>query len=248
MPGGSDAPSATGSHSEPEPVTPSAGLGVLHLFCRLENGWRGEAVVDYVRRATGRGTQVVPVAILGHKADVAFMALDADLWHLRLLQRDLASTGLVTVASYVSLTEVSEYAAGVPEELKQHRLHPQLPPPGKPAWCFYPMSKRRGEQHNWFTLPFEDRLELMHEHGNSGRNFAGRVLQVVTGSTGIDDFEWGVTLFAARPDDLKDVVYTLRYDRASAIYAEFGPFYVGMVTPVEDLVALLAESGGEGFP
>ena len=130
-----------------------------------------------------------------------------------------------------------KYAAGVPEELKQQRLYPQLPPPGKPAWCFYPMSKRRGEQHNWFTLPFEERRELMYEHGSSGRNFSGRVLQVVTGSTGIDDFEWGVTLFAVRPDDLKDVVYTLRYDRASAIYAEFGPFYTGMVTPVEDLVA-----------
>lgn len=204
--------------------------------------------MECVRRAVGRGTQVVSVAILGHKADVAFMALDADLWHLRLLQRDLAATGLVAVASYVSLTEVSEYAAGVPDELKQHRLYPRLPPPDKPAWCFYPMSKRRGEQHNWFTLPFEDRLELMHEHGGSGRKFSGRVLQVVTGSTGVDDFEWGVTLFAARPDDLKDVVYTLRYDRASAIYAEFGPFYVGMVSPVEDLVALLAAGGGEGSP
>ena len=188
------------------------------------------------------------MAILGHKADLAFMALDEDLWNLRLLQRDLAATGLVAVASYVSLTEVSEYAAGVPEELKQHRLYPQLPPPDKPAWCFYPMSKRRGEQHNWFTLPYEERKELMYEHGSSGRNFSGRVLQVVTGSTGIDDFEWGVTLFAVRPDDLKDVVYTLRYDRASAIYAEFGPFYAGMVTPVEDLVALLAEPGGDGSP
>ena len=229
----------------PEPVTPSAGLGVLHLFCRLGVGWSGESVVGAVGAATGRGTQVVSVAILGHKADVGFMALDADLWNLRRLQRDLAATGLEAVASYVSLTEVSEYAAGVPDELKQQRLYPQLPPPGKPAWCFYPMSKRRGEQQNWFTLPFEERRELMYEHGSSGRNFSGRVLQVVTGSTGIDDFEWGVTLFAVRPDDLKDVVYTLRYDRASAIYAEFGPFYAGIVTPVEDLVALLAAPGGD---
>ncbi|MXV90365.1 MAG: chlorite dismutase [Acidimicrobiia bacterium] len=235
-----------GSERAPEPVTPSVGLGVLHLFYRLGDGWRGETVVESVRAAAERGTQVVAVAILGHKADLGFMALDADLWNLRLLQRDLAATGLEAVASYVSLTEVSEYAAGVPEELKQHRLYPQLPPPGKPAWCFYPMSKRRGEQHNWFTLPFEERRELMHEHGSSGRNFSGRVLQVVTGSTGIDDFEWGVTLFAARPDDLKDVVYTLRYDRASAIYAEFGPFYVGMVTPLEDLVSLLAAPGPDG--
>ena len=224
----------------PEPVSPSVGLGVLHLFHRLGGDWSGEGVVGAVGAATGRGTQVVCVAILGHKADVGFMALDADWWNLRLLQRDLAATGLEAVASYVSLTEISEYAAGVPDELKQQRLYPQLPPPGKPAWCFYPMSKRRGEQRNWFTLPYEERLELMYEHGSSGRKFAGRVLQVVTGSTGTDDFEWGVTLFATRPDDLKDVVYTLRYDRASAIYAEFGPFYAGMVTPVQDLVTVLA--------
>lgn len=229
-------------------MSPDVGLGVLHLFCRLGEGWSGEAVVGAVRAATDRGTQVVAVAILGHKADVGFMALDADLWNLRLLQRDLVATGVVVVASYVSLTEVSEYAAGVPEELKQHRLYPQLPPPGKPAWCFYPMSKRRGEQHNWFTLPFEERRELMYEHGSSGRNFSGRVLQVVTGSTGIDDFEWGVTLFAVRPDDLKDVVHTLRYDRASALYAEFGPFYTGIVTPVEDLVALLSAPPSRGTP
>ncbi len=229
-------------------MSPDVGLGVLHLFCRLGEGWSGEAVAEAVQRAAGRGTQVVSVAILGHKADVGFMALDADLWNLRLLQRDLGTTGLVVVASYVSLTEVSEYAAGVPEELKRQRLYPQLPPPGKPAWCFYPMSKRRGEQHNWFTLPFEERRELMYEHGSSGRNFSGRVLQVVTGSTGIDDFEWGVTLFAVRPDDLKDVVYTLRYDRASALYAEFGPFYTGMVTPVEDLVALLSAPPSSGTP
>ena len=236
------------SESVPEAVSPSVGVGVLHLFCRLGAGWRGDDVVEAVGRAVDRGTQVVSVAILGHKADLGFMALDADLWNLRLLQRDLGATGLEAVASYVSLTEVSEYAAEVPEELKRHRLYPQLPPPGKPAWCFYPMSKRRGEPHNWFTLPFEERKELMHEHGSSGRNFSGRVLQVVTGSTGIDDFEWGVTLFAARPDDLKDVVYTLRYDRASAIYAEFGPFYAGMVTPPEDLVALLAAPGPDAPP
>jgi len=86
---------------------------------------------------------------------------------------------------------------------------------------------------NWFTLPFEERLELMHEHGASGRAFSGRVLQVITGSTGVDDFEWGVTLFAEHPDDLKEVVYTMRYDKASAIYADFGPFYTGVVNEPE---------------
>ena len=77
---------------------------------------------------------------------------------------------------------------------------------------------------------------MMHEHGASGRRYAGRVAQYVTGSTGLDDYEWGVTLFAVNPDDLKEVVYTMRFDEASAVYGEFGPFYTGMVTPVEELV------------
>jgi chlorite dismutase len=76
---------------------------------------------------------------------------------------------------------------------------------------------------------------LMHEHGKSGRTFAGRIVQLITASTGLDEYEWGVTLFGNHTDDLKDVVYTMRFDRASAIFAEFGPFYVGMITPVEEL-------------
>jgi len=101
------------------------------------------------------------------------------------------------------------------------------------------MSKRRLPGQNWYALPYDERKELMYEHGASGRKFAGRVLQVVTGSTGVDDFEWGVTLFANHPDDLKEVVYTMRFDQASAVYAEFGPFFTGIVTPVDDLVATL---------
>ena len=181
--------------------------------------------------------QVVSVAVLGHKADVGFMAVGPDLWRLQKLQADLRAAGLAIVASYVSLTEVSEYAKGMPEAMLQARLYPQLPPEGKPAFCFYPMSKRRGEQDNWFSLPFDDRKSLMLEHGATGRTFAGRVLQVVTGSAGLDDFEWGVTLFGVNPDDLKDVVYTMRFDEASAKFAEFGPFYFGLVASVEDVIA-----------
>jgi chlorite dismutase len=76
----------------------------------------------------------------------------------------------------------------------------------------------------------------MQGHGKTGRTFSGRILQLITGSTGIDDYEWGVTLFGVHPDDLKDVVYTMRYDEASAIYAEFGPFYTGVVAPIEELL------------
>ena len=98
--------------------------------------------------------------------------------------------------------------------MRQARLHPQLPPEGKPAWCFYPMSKRRDVgARTGSPLPYDERKELMYEHGASGRKFAGRVLQVITGSTGLDDYEWGVTLFAEHPDDLKEVVYTMRFDR-----------------------------------
>ena len=212
-----------------EPLTPSVGLGVVHLVCRPTPLADRAAVEAAVSAAQAAGDQVVPVALLGHKGDLAFMALGEDLWRLRRFQSDLQAAGLEVVDSYVSLTEVSEYAKGVPEEMRQARLHPQLPPEGKSAWCFYPMSKRREAEHNWFTLPYDDRKDLMYEHGASGRKFAGRVLQVVTGSTGLDDFEWGVTLFAERPDDLKEVVYTMRFDAASALYAEFGPFYTGMV-------------------
>jgi chlorite dismutase len=221
----------------PETLEPATGWGVLHLFCTLPPAGDREAIVAAVKAAEADGYQVVTAALLGHKADVAFMALGPDLWRLRRLQTELQGAGLGVADSYVSLTEISEYAQGVPEELKQARLFPKLPPAGKRAFCFYPMSKRRGgADQNWYTLPYDRRKELMLGHGATGRTFAGRVLQVVTGSAGVDDFEWGVTLFAVKPDDLKDVVYTMRFDEASAIYAEFGRFYAGMVAPVEEVL------------
>jgi len=222
-----------------EPMSPSVGMAVLHLFGHPAAEFDGQAVVSAVKDAQGRGVQVVSVSMLGHKADVAFMAVASDMRELRKFQTAVQTAGVFITDSYVSITELSEYAANVPEEMKTARLYPQLPPAGKNAWCFYPMSKRRDPENNWFTLPFEKRSELMGEHGKSGRAFAGRVIQLVTASAGFDDFEWGVTLFAVNPDDLKDVVYTMRFDEASAVYAEFGAFYVGMVTPVEELVASL---------
>ena len=224
-------------------VSPAVGWGVLHLFCKPTPLVDAEAVVSAVKRAQADGDQVISVAILGHKADLAFMALGTDLWQLRRLQADLTNAGLEVVDSYVSLTEISEYAQGVPEAMREARLHPQLPPEDKPAWCFYPMSKRRDPEQNWFTLPYDERKELMYEHGASGRTFAGRILQVITGSAGLDDYEWGVTLFGQHPDDLKEVVYTMRFDRASANYAEFGPFYTGMVAPIDELLARIGLTG-----
>jgi hydrogen peroxide-dependent heme synthase len=219
-----------------EALSPSVGWGVLHLFFKAGPDTRRSEVETAVKEAEADGDQVIPVAMLGHKADLAVMALSEDLWRLRRLQTSLVAAGLELVDSYTSLTELSEYAQGVPEEMRQARLHPQLPPEGKSAWCFYPMSKRRNVGANWFTLDYDDRKELMYEHGASGRKFAGRILQVVTGSTGLDDFEWGVTLFGVHPDDLKAAVYTMRYDTASALYGEFGAFYTGMVAPLADVL------------
>jgi len=213
-------------------MSPSVGMAVLHLFGHPAAEFDGQAVISAVKDAQGRGVQVVSVSMLGHKADVAFMAVASDMRELRKFQTAVQTAGVFITDSYVSITELSEYAANVPEEMKTARLYPQLPPAGKNAWCFYPMSKRRDPENNWFTLPFDKRSELMGEHGKSGRAFAGRVIQLVTASAGFDDFEWGVTLFAVNPDDLKDVVYTMRFDEASAVYAEFGAFY-------EELVASL---------
>lgn len=222
-----------------EPISPSVGWGVLHLFCKTSPSFDGEAVVAAVKACREDGHQVVGVSMLGHKADLAFMALGPDLRRLRTLQTALQRAGVVVVDSYCSITEVSEYAKGMPEHMLAPRLYPELPPEGKNAWCFYPMSKRRGEEQNWFTLPYDQRRDLMHEHGVSGRTFAGRITQLITASAGLDDFEWGVTLFGVHADDLKDVVYTMRFDKASAVYAEFGAFYVGMVTEIDELVQLV---------
>jgi peroxiredoxin len=220
-----------------ERLAPSEGIGVLHLFCKVRPGTEAENVVTAVKAAVDDEHQVVAFSVLGHKADLGVMALGPDWSRLRTLQSGLQLAGLEVVDSYVSLTEVSEYARGMPAEHLQARLHPVLPPDGKRAFCFYPMSKRRGEEHNWYALDFDARRELMTDHGRSGRRFSGRIVQLITGSTGLDDYEWGVTLFGVHPDDIKDCVHTMRFDEASAHYAEFGRFYVGIVDDITEVVA-----------
>ena len=219
-----------------DPVTTSEGVAVVHLFCARTPHTDNDAVIAAVEEAQAAEVQVVSIAILGHKAELCFMALHADTWRLRDLQSGLRNAGLAIVDSYVSITEVSEYAQGLPDEMRNMRLYPELPPEGKNAYCFYPMTKRREAEQNWYRLPFDERKELMYEHGTSGRQFAGRIVQLITASTGLDDWEWGVTLFGVKLDDLKDTVYTMRYDTASAVYAEFGPFYTGMTGPVDEIV------------
>ena len=225
----------------PEPVVSAQGWGVLHLFLKWGPQVDREAVVGAVKSCQADDHQVVTFAVLGHKADIGVMALGPDLWRLRRLQAELCAAGLTLADSYVSLTEVSEYAQGVPPERLEPRLHPKLPPEGKRVICFYPMSKRRDVAGNWYMLPYEQRRDMMESHGRKGREFAGRVVQLVTGSTGLDDWEWAVTLFAADPADLKQCVYEMRFDPASAIYAEFGLFVTGLIGPVEQV---LAEAAG----
>ena len=166
--------------------------------------------------------------------------------------------------SFVSITEVSEYVPTLEQyaerlrlegtepgspafeaklnaygqrlpAMNKQRLYPDFPP--FPVHCFYPMNKIRHPHANWFALPFSKRAELMAEHATSGIKFAGRVSQLITASTGFDDWEWGVTLWGRAPEHIKEIVYTMRFDRASALYAEFGPFYIGYVMSPGDAIA-----------
>jgi hydrogen peroxide-dependent heme synthase len=179
------------------------------------------------------------------------------------LTLSLGADSLTPVFSFYSLTERSEYTLSEedyansltaekgfsrdsPEFIQaitefrqrmqkylQDRLYPNLP--DWPVLCFYPMTKRRDAAQNWYILPFEKRKELMLGHARIGRQYAGRVRQLITGSTGLDDAEWGVTLFAHDVFEIKSIVYEMRFDAVSAQYADFGEFYLGLQLPLDDL-------------
>jgi len=170
---------------------------------------------------------------------------------------------LTPVFSYLSMTERSEYTTtdeeysaqlvaekdllvGAPEhalamadfsqrmtKYAQDRLDPNLP--DWPVFCFYPMSKRRDAVHNWYALDFVTRKKLMAGHAAVGRTYAGRVRQLITGSTGLDDGEWGVTLFAHDLYEIKAIIYEMRFDEVSAKYADFGEFFIGLQMPLNEL-------------
>jgi chlorite dismutase len=181
--------------------------------------------------------------------------------HQRLMSGPLG-VALDPTYSFVSVTEVSEYVPTVeqygkrlvaegedPEgpayqaklkayegrerTMRHQRLMPDLPP--WPNTCFYPMNKKRKVGENWFLLDFDTRSRLMAEHGRTGMTFGGKVTQLITVALGFDDWEWGVTLWARNPEFLKEIVYRMRFDEASARYAEFGPFYVSYVMTPEAL-------------
>ncbi|MGZ4677524.1 MAG: chlorite dismutase family protein, partial [Acidimicrobiia bacterium] len=121
------------------------------------------------------------------------------------------------------------------EHYREQRIHPRLP--ARATMCFYPMSKRRTGDDNWFALDFDARKQLMGGHARVGRTYAGRVLQLITGSTGLDDWEWGVTLLADDIVALKEIVYEMRFDEVSARYAEFGPFLTGLIASPAEVLA-----------
>ena len=109
-----------------------------------------------------------------------------------------------------------------------------------PWLCFYPMDKRRNVDQNWYTLPVEDRARMMAEHGATGRGYAGRISQIISGSVGFDDWEWAVTLFARDPLDFKALITEMRYDEVTSVYGEFGTFRVGRRVPTADIAAELS--------
>ena len=215
---------------------PSEGWGVVHLFYKVDRA-RAEAepggtkrVLDAIASLEADDHQVLVFTVLGHKAELGIMALGPDVYRLQAFQHELAAAPLSLEWSYVSLTERSEYTDD--EERARARLYPRLP--RKRAICFYPMSKRRVPDANWYELPFEQRKQLMGGHARVGRAYAGRVLQLITGSTGLDDWEWAVTLLADDPAALKEIVYDMRFDEVSARYAEFGPFVTGLLLDPAD--------------
>jgi len=231
-------------------VRPSEGWGVLHLFYRVADASGpvdlapAEALLESF--CATDPYQVLWFAVLGQRADIGAVVIGPDLARLQRLRRDLRATPLgqrlsdVAELGFVSLTELSEYTAREGDErhmaMLESRLHPRLPQ--RALIAFYPMSKRREGTDNWYALPFEQRRELMYGHGALGRTYHGRILQLITGATGLSDWEWGVTLLADDAKAIKDIVYEMRFDEVSTRYGEFGPFTVGLLGSLRDTVAL----------
>jgi chlorite dismutase len=198
-------------------------------------------------------------SVMGHKADLLVLHLRPTTAQLDRAERAFEQTAFAAfterATSYVSVTEISGYVTeeiedgieniesqGTRNYLRQ-RLHPTIP--DAEHVCFYPMDKRRGPEDNWYDLQFDERAELISGHGDIGRDYAGKVTQIITGSLGFDDYEWGVTLFAEDPTEIKHLLYEMRFDPSSSRFAEFGPFYFGRRFAPADLPTLLA---GEELP
>lgn len=184
-------------------------------------------------------------SIVGQKADFMMMFVRPTMEELNEIEMEFNKSKLaeftIPSQSYVSVVELSNYlpAGEDPYQNPQilARLYPTLPK--AKHVCFYPMDKRRQGEDNWYMLPMDDRRSLMRSHGMIGRKYAGIVKQIITGSVGFDDYEWGVTLFSDDVLQFKKLVYEMRFDEVSARYGEFGQFFVGNILPEEKITAFL---------
>ncbi len=224
-----------------------------------------EALKELERGSLDAPVRTALYSQLGHKGDLMLIHFRESLEALNQVELDLAQEPLTDFLeqrhSYVSVVELGLYestrktyeaatakgfAAHTPEwnaeiaaalarsaEAMKPRLWPSIP--DAKYLCFYPMDRKRGEQVNWYTVPFAERQRMMHEHGMIGRRYADQVKQIITGSIGFDDWEWGVDLFADDPVIFKKLIYEMRFDEVSAVYALFGQFYVGVRLPVDKL-------------
>jgi hydrogen peroxide-dependent heme synthase len=215
------------------------------------------------------GRQSALFSLLGHKGDLMFVHFRRSFEELNQAERELArlrfSDYLEPTTSYLSIIELGLYestskvysglaAKGIQpnsDEWKKEigevlerqrqamapRLWPEIPP--AKYLCFYPMNRKRDETVNWYTVPMADRQRMTHEHGMVGRRYAGEVRQIITGSIGFDDWEWGVDLFGEDPLVFKKLIYEMRFDYVSAVYALFGSFYVGIRVPAAKLAEIL---------
>lgn len=221
-------------------------------------------------RVLGARSDTAIYSLLGHKGDLMLVHFRKSFEELHHAQQEVARLRigdfLEPASSYLSVVELGLYestgkvyadlaAKGIEphsEEWNREinvvldrqrqamapRLWPEIPP--AKYLCFYPMDRRRGESQNWYRESFAERQRMMHEHGMIGRRYAGEVRQVITGSIGFDDWEWGVDLFAEDPLVFKKLIYEMRFDQVSAVYALFGTFYVGLRVPAAELATLLS--------
>jgi len=219
-------------------LTPEERTAAIDEYRKLEQKWRQT-------EASKQGSTAV-YGIVGQKADLMFMHLRETLEELQEIETEfnktLLASALVPTYSYVSIVELSNYVHEPGQDPMQNphivaRLKPELPK--AKHVCFYPMDKRRQGNDNWYMLPMDARREMMRSHGMIGRKYAGLVKQIITGSIGFDNWEWGVTLFADDALQFKKLVTEMRYDEVSARYADFGEFFIGNIADPDRVSELL---------
>jgi chlorite dismutase len=219
---------------------------------RLSSDERQKAIFEFLdlvekwskTEEANEGSQAV-YTIVGQKADFMLMLLRPTMEELNEIETEFNKTMLaeylVPTYSYVSVVELSNYLPSDEDPYQNPQIIARLKPilPKAQYICFYPMDKRRQGDDNWYMLPMEERKKMMYSHGKIGRQYAGKVRQIITGSVGFDDYEWGVTLFSDDVLQFKKLIYEMRFDEVSARYGEFGSFFVGNILPKEKIAEFL---------